>query len=110
VAWSEQALAELGEALSGFGETGADMRVLIQWGPWIKDDRRSWMPDHHYIRIDADTVNLVVANWHAGKSEDATMLLMEAFLKRYPLPGAEAREVDVYELRLQPASAEPNRP
>lgn len=108
--WSEQALDQLREALSGMGETGAHVRLRLQWGPMIKDDRTEWMPAVKWIPVDAEAMNLIVAYWHAGKTDEAMTALVQAFLNRYPLPGAEPRDVDVFELRLKPAAAEPNRP
>ncbi len=103
VTWSEQALGQLREALSGMGETGAHVRLRVQWGPMIKDDRTEWMPAGKWISVDADTMNLIVAHWHAGETDAATTVLVQAFLNRYPLPGAEPRDVDVYEVQLKPA-------
>jgi hypothetical protein len=102
VAWSEEALDQLSEALSGFGETGAEVQMLIQWGPMIKDDRQEWMPAYRQIPIDQEEMTMVAANWRAGKVEEASMLLAQAFLNRYPLPGAKPRDIDVFELRLCP--------
>jgi hypothetical protein len=103
VTWSEQAQGQLGEALSGFGETGAHVRLHVRWGPMF-DDRKEWMPSHGCMSIDAEAMSLIVAHWQASNTEDATAALMRAFLDRYPLPGAEPDDVDVCELRLVPES------
>jgi hypothetical protein len=63
------------------------------------------MLSHGWTSIDADTVSLAAAYWHAGKTQYAATALLHAFLSRYPLPGAEPHDIDVRELRLEPASA-----
>lgn len=104
MAWSDQALDQLGQALDDCGDGAAQMRVVLQWGPMFKDDRIEEMPAHGWIRIDAEDMRRVMASWQADDVEGAATELLRAFLDRYPLEGAEPREVDVFELVLLPSA------